>query len=226
MTEKKKVPRVRIVKPHNRPIQIRYRDPETKKEIRISTNTRDESEALNQKSKLEAKLLLGIDPKPRRCAGGPTMSWSIFREQYSELQLSSLRESSIAAAESRLDIAGRILKPRTLADVANSGALHELQSRLLAGDESKRPRSKHTVHSYMAVVLAALNWASTMDWLPVVPKLRRIKVAKLRQMKGRPLTRKEFKAMLDAVVSIVGTEAAPSWKYLLRALWESCAAVG
>ncbi len=27
--------------------------------------------------------------------------------------------------------------------------------------------------------------------------------------------------MLAAVESVVGVEAAPSWKYLLRALWES-----
>jgi hypothetical protein len=39
MTEEIKVPKVRLVKPGGRLIQLRYTDPETKKEIRISTGT-------------------------------------------------------------------------------------------------------------------------------------------------------------------------------------------
>jgi integrase len=218
---KKRTPKVRLVKPAGRLIQLRYTDPETKKEIRISTGTTDDAEALEEKSKLEAKLLLGIDAKPRRRMGGPSMAWEDFRLRYSELQLSTLREKTIDAAESRLDIAERILKPRTLGDVANSEALHDLQSRLRAGDEGKGPRAAYTVRNYMAAVVASLNWASAMGWLPAVPKVRKVKVARLRQMKGRPITTKEFRAMLGAVEATVGVEAAPSWKYLLRALWES-----
>src|SRR6478672_1400618 len=126
MNNKLKPPKVRIARPDGRPFQLRYTDPETKKEVRISIGSRDENEAQQQKEKLEAKLLLGIDAKPRRRKGGPTMEWADFRLRYSELQLTTLREKTILAAESRLDIAERILKPRTLADVANSEALHEL----------------------------------------------------------------------------------------------------
>jgi hypothetical protein len=53
------------------------------------------------------------------------------------LNLSGLRDKTIAAAEGRLDIAERILKPKTLADVANCEALAELQAKLLAGEDSK-----------------------------------------------------------------------------------------
>ena len=219
--QKKRPPKVRLVKPAGRLIQLRYRDRDTKKEIRISTGTTNEAEAIEQKTKLEAKLVLGINAKPRRRVGGPTMAWAEFRERYTELQLSTLREKTVGGVECRLDIAERILKPRTLGDVANGEALHELQSRLMTGDEGKGPRAAYTVRNYMAAVVASLNWASTMGWLPVVPKLKKVKVAKLRQMKGRPLTRKEFKSMLAAVTGVVGTEAAPSWKYLLRALWHS-----
>ncbi len=137
------------------------------------------------------------------------------------MRLNGLRESQQDAAESRLDIAERILKPRTLLDMANSEALHELQSRLLAGDESKSPRAAHTVRSYMAVIMAAINWAADMGWLTAIPRLRKIKVAKLRQMKGRPISEVEFALMMKAVEPTVGTEAAPSWKYVLRAAWES-----
>jgi hypothetical protein len=158
--------------------------------VRISTNTYDSETANELRAKLEAKLLLGIDAKPRRRrAGGPSMDWQEFRERYAELQLSTLREKSQDDATYRLDIAERILKPKRLSDVANSEALHELQSSLLAGEGTKKPkpRSPHTVRTHMAVLMAALNWAAYMGWLPAVPKLRRAKVSKLRHMKGRPL---------------------------------------
>jgi integrase len=147
------------------------------------------------------------------------------------LQLAGLREKSRIDAESRLDIAERILKPRTLANVANSEALHDLQARLLAGEESevgkkgerrpRGPRSPVTARNYIVTVLAALSWAEYMGWPPSVPKVRKLKLSKLRQMKGRPLVGEEFDRMLASVATEVGTEAAKSWKYLLRGAWES-----
>lgn len=221
MDEKKRIPKVRLAKPAGRPYQLRYTDPETRKEIRITTGTHDEATAIEERGKLEAKLLLGIDAKPRKRAGGPSMRWEDFRERYRALQLEGLREKTYDAAQSRLDIAERILKPRTLGDVANSESLHDLQARLLAGEHGKGPRAEYTVRNYMAAVVASLNWAVYMGWLPSVPRLRKIKVAKLRHMKGRAITGAEFKAMLAKVESVVGIDAAPSWKYLLRAAWES-----
>lgn len=150
---KKKIPTVRMAKPKGRPIQLRYTDPEDGREIRISTGTTDEAAAEEQKRQLEAKLLLGIDAKPRRRSrGGASMAWDVFRQRYYELQLSTIK--SAADTESRLDICERILKPRTLGDVANSEALHELQQKLLAGAECRQPpkarltfwgRLRHTV---------------------------------------------------------------------------------
>lgn len=40
-------------------------------------------------------------------------------------------------------------------------------------------------------------------------------------MKGRPITQAEFKQMLDATAAEVGEQAADSWKFVLRGLWES-----
>jgi integrase len=220
----KKLPKVRIAQPAGRPIQLRYTDPDSGKEIRISTATHDIAEAEEQKKNLEAKLRLGQDAKPRRRAkGGPSMAWEDFRERYSAVQLSTLRPKSAIDSESRLDIAERILKPKTLGDVADSEALHNLQQRLLAGTESRfnRPRSPMTARGYMAVVLAALNWAAYMEWIQTVPRLRKIKTARNRQMKGRPITAKEFAAMIRATSEVVGKAAAPSWHFALRGLWES-----
>ena len=67
-----KVPKVRLSRPQGRKIkqgrkiELRYTDPTTGKEHRISTGTLDEGDAQEQKQRLEAKLLLGIDAKPAK----------------------------------------------------------------------------------------------------------------------------------------------------------------
>jgi integrase len=223
MSDKPKPPSVRMVRAGGRPIQLRYTSRETGKEVRLSTGTYDPEIAAEQKKELEAKLLLGLPASKRRKITGPNMLWEDFRERYTALQLATLREKSAIDAESRLDIAERIVRPRLLCDLANSEVLHDLQQKLLAGAESrfKRPRSAITTHNYMATILAALSWAVYMEWLPAVPRVRKIKTAKLRQMKGRPITLEEFERMIKATDAVVGTAAAPTWRYVLRGLWES-----
>ena len=223
MGVKAKIPKVRLAKPGKRPWQVRYDCPIEKRQVRISTGTHDEAEAIRHKKDIEAKLRLGMEVKPRqRSAAGPHMSWEDFRLRYSELQVSSQREKSRAETETRLDIAERIVKPRRLSDMVSSEALHELQAKLLAGVASRynppRKRSPHTVKSYMASVLAALNWAEFMEWLPAVPKIRKVKVSRLKHMKGRPITVEEFDRMLMATPDIVGEVAAKSWEHVLYGL--------
>jgi integrase len=218
-----KVPTVRLAKPKARPIQLRYTDPTTKAEVRISTGTNDVDEALEQKAKLAARLLLGIESKPRkRAAAGPEMLWELFRERYAELQLNGLRPRSAESAELRLDMAERIMQPKTLGDLANSEALHQLQARLLAGECSRYgSRSAVTTRGYIVSAVAAMSFAATMGWIPAVPEIRKVKISKLRAMKGRAINGEEFDRLLDKVSSVVGEDAADSWRYLLRGLWES-----
>ena len=218
------VPKVFIARPSGRPFQLRYVCPIENRPIRVSVGSRDKDEAARMKAELEAKLLLGIDARPgKEKPAGPDMAWDDFREQYRVLQLTTVRDSTTIHAESRLDLAERILKPRTLGDVADPNALQRLQANFLAGEQSRRnkPRSAHTVRGYMNSVLSAMNWAYLQGWLPVAPKLRKIKTAKQKAMKGRPITAQEFQKMLDATAKVVGDEAAESWKHILRGLWAS-----
>lgn len=218
------IPKVLIARPSGRPFQLRYVCPIENRPVRISVGSRDEAEAARMKAELEAKLLLGIETRPgKEKPAGPDMAWDDFREQYRVLHLATVRDSTTIHAESRLDLTERILKPKTLADVADPNALQRLQAKLLAGEQSRRnkPRSAHTVRGYMNSVLSAMNWAYLQGWLPVAPKLRKIKTAKQKAMKGRPITAAEFQRMLDATARVVGDEAAESWKHVLRGLWES-----
>jgi integrase len=221
---RRKIPKVRIARPSGRLFQIRYTCPDKGQEIRLSVGSRDESEAEDLKADVEAKLQLGMEIKSIDAnLTGPEMDWDDFREQYRTLHLTGVRENTAIHSESRLDLAERILKPKTLGDVADQHELHKLQAQLLAGVHSRRkkPRSPHTVRSHMNTVLAALNWAHLQNWLPNPPKIQKIKTSKQKAMKGRPITRQEFQLMLDATASVVGEEVADSWKYVLRGLWES-----
>ena len=77
----------------------------------------------------------------------------------------------------------------------------------------------------MGCALAAVNWARVQGWLPNAPKIRKIKVPKMKVMKGRPITEQEFKQMLENTPAEVGEEAAESWRHLLRGLWGSALSV-
>ena len=219
----KRTPKVRIARPAQRPYQIRYTDPHTGKEARYSVGSRSERDAARLKREIEAKLLLGLQVKPRQRVTGPEMLWSDFRESYSQLQLSTLRPRGAESAESRLDIAERILNPRRLSDIANGETLHYLQSELLSGVASRfgRPRSPHTVKTYIGAVTAALNWACLQGWLPSVPRVRTVRVSRLKQMKGRPITTEEFERMLAKTTEVVGEQVADSWRFILRGCWAS-----
>jgi hypothetical protein len=62
-SSRRKVPKVRLVRPTGRPFQLRYKCPIEKREIRISTGGRDEEEAERLKAELEAKLVLGMESR-------------------------------------------------------------------------------------------------------------------------------------------------------------------
>ena len=100
-----RVPKVRLAKPGKRPWQLRYTDATTGKEVRISTGTHDEPEALREKAKLEARLLLGVESRPKKKSYGEHMLWDVFRDEYHTLHLATLSNNAASDAESRLDIA-------------------------------------------------------------------------------------------------------------------------
>jgi integrase len=218
---KRKPPKVRLSRPDGRPIQVVYKCPLEDKIIRISTGTYDEKEAEETRKDVEANLRLGITPQSKRPRKTDAMPWPDFRERYTTGMLHNNREKSSIDAESRLDIAERILKPRTLRDVATSEALYELQSKLLAGAESRfeRRRSKATVRGYMGAVVASLNWAHRQGWIKSPVQIEIVSTDD--HMKGRPLDDSEFDKMLKAVPKVVGKDGAASWKFMLNGVVNS-----
>ena len=111
---KERIPKVRIVRPAGRPFQVRYRDLDTRKEVRISVGSRNELEAEQLLKDTQAKLRLGMDPSPRVLSRNASMRWDDFRDEYTRLKLATLRDSTADSTENRLDVCEAILKPRTL----------------------------------------------------------------------------------------------------------------
>ena len=108
--------------------------PEREREIRISTGTRDDEETERLKAELEAKLVLGMETRPgKETTGGMEMEWDDFREQYRVLHLATVRDGTAIHAESRLDLAERILKPKKLGDLAESELAAAVTGKALAG---------------------------------------------------------------------------------------------
>lgn len=147
------------------------------------------------------------------------MTWADFRVAYS-MKLRQLRDRTALHAESRLDIAERIAKPKLLADMVQPEALHGLQDALLRGVESRfnppRPRSSTTVKTHMAAILAALRWAKDQGWIKDVPRVPSVMLEMSDDMKGRPLVSEEVDRLVAAVPAIVGEAVCQSWLFLLN----------
>jgi integrase len=101
--------------------------------------------------------------------------------------------------------------------MASRKTLERLKAELLVG------RSPHTVNSYLRALVAALNWAAELEWLP--KRTRRQVVKADDPDKGRPITLEEFERMLDVTDSLCSHDP-ESWRHLLRGLWESGLQIG
>ena len=209
--------KVRIVVPKsnpNRKIQLVYKDPKTGKLVCVSSGTRDPKEATEEAEKLKARLVLGISAKAANA--GPHMPWQAFRELYRNRHLVELRRRSMKTMESRLSICESIAKPDSLSDMAARDSLVKIRQELLASD-----RSAHTVKGLMTCIVAALRWAEAEGLIDAVPRVPAVRTARLKKMKGRPITTEEFERMCNETPKVVGADGAASWLYLLRGLWAS-----
>ena len=83
-------------------------------------------------------------------------------------------------------------------------------------------RAESTIAGYLAHLKAALNWAVNTGMLSAIPKIKRLKRAKIyKKPKGRAPTDEEFEEILRSVPAVVGDKRAESWRYFLRGLWWS-----
>lgn len=216
--------------------------------IRKRCGTRDRREARRKLNECRERLLNGryvesggaitadeeaaVQSKrmPVGVVAGDGLTWAECSEQYRNRMKPRMRRSSHGHMTYRLNVAERIFKRRSqaqgnvtellLADCTTLVSLEYLQDALLEGIEGRRgPRSPNSVNSIMAVVMVFVRYCRDHEWIDRVPPLRKIDVDEV--MKGRPISGEEFDRMIAATPAVVGKDAAPSWTFTLKVLWES-----
>ena len=188
---------------------LRYVDPRTGSRVTRSAGTSNRREAERAAAQWEVELRSGSYQKPVHT------SWADFRERYEKQISVEQADSTLKKVIAVFNAVEQAVAPRRVADLDDQ-RLVRLKQELI------QTRTINTVAGYLAHIRSALSTA--IEWgilvkLPRFPKLRRGKGAKL--MRGRSVTPEEFQAMIRAVPSIVGTDAAPSWQFLLRGFWTS-----
>ncbi len=172
--------------------EVRWVDPLTGKERRISTRTENLREAKIFQRHVENKLEKGIDPFAKGIVGSSDMEWSEFLKEYRAQRLPLLRPRVQDQHNSRLKICTDIAKPRTLQAMAPKASLRKIRDSLLRSD-----RSSQTVKSYLSTLVAVLNWAYECDWLPAKITAPKLKVSD--SDRGRPLEDSEVERYLAAI---------------------------
>lgn len=223
---KSTAPVVHLSRVAGRPIQMWYLDARDRK-VRRSAKTYDLGEAEDERRKWEATLVLGLPETDSGKLAGPGMAWDDFREEYRRKKLVTMKNRGAQEAELRLDLAAKIVGPKTLCDMAD--ALDRLQADLLRGKcgrykikvdgrEIQRPRSPASVRSTMRTVIAALNWATKKprQWLQNVPRIDLMRVDVSDEMKGRPLVGEELDRFYAAIEKVVPKDHVAAWTFFVK----------
>jgi integrase len=204
-------PNIWLVKPENSPYWvIRYEDPDSGRIRQKTTGTAKKKEAERILGEFRADLV------NKRYHGPNNVSWVAFRDKYEAELLSGLAEGTMHKADTVFDAIEQVLHPQKLSDLTASRI-----SRFVAVIRNGE-RSESTIAGYLAHLRAALSWAVNMGMLPAIPKIQKLKRAKVyKKPKGRAPTEEEFNAFLKIVPSVVGDACVASWRHFLEGLWLS-----
>jgi len=187
---------------------------------RKSLKSHDPAAIEQARRKAEAELVLGMPVSVSKRVAGPGMEWADFVDAYGDY-LDELESSTKDAALSRLRLVEEVLRPKTLGEAATREAMLQVRESLLKkrvkGKVVKRSRSG--AKSRFAAYCAALRWAEEQGWLPAVPRVKGISTAKVRKMRGRPLSGWEVMRLIEETVNVVGPPRAASWRWTIMVLW-------
>ena len=215
--------KVHVVKYPDRPkLMMRYRCPESGKQIARSTGETSEREALKVAAKWEAELREGRYQRSSR------MPWEDFRQLYEDATYEGQKLSTVRNYASTLNAFETHCRPGRIADLNTNRVttfVNELRKERQKRDDTGNVKvfkiSEASVARHLRHLKAVARWANRQGLLPAVPTFDMPKRARVNKMKGRPITGEELDRMLEAAAGVVGEAAAESWKFLLRGLWTS-----
>lgn len=224
--------KVHVVRKNDRDkLVMRYRCPDTGKTESRSTGTPNRRQAERIAAKWEAELQEG------RYQRTPRMPWWEFRRHWEAAKLGTMKPSTASGYVSTLNEFARLCKPERLGDLttarvtAFAAELRKNRTRTRT-IKKKGEKPKQIVETYRLTeasvarhlrhLKAVSRWAERNGLLPKAPSFEMpARHSGAQRMKGRPITLEEFERMLASTATIVGDDAAASWKFLLRGLWWS-----
>ena len=204
MTEEIKVTVCRY--PDRKNLVLRYVDPVTGKQKTKSAGTPDEAKAIGAAAVWQDELNSG------RYAAPSKMTWADFRKRHETEFQSGVALETRKKFATTFNLVERLMRPARLRDVTT-----EAVSRWVVALRDEE-RKDATIGVYARHLRGAMNWAASMAFVSVAPKVR---APKGETMKGRPIVLEEHERMLAAVPKIVSAGDVARWQRFLDGLWWS-----
>ena len=191
---------------------MRYLNPDDGRWVERSAGTRIRRDAERAAGTWEAELRSGQFKQPSKA------TFDEFVDEYCLHHLGGKKASTQQSYLSSFNVFVRKMNVKCVADI-DSKKLAAFATRLR--ESGSRPA---TIARHLRHLKAALNWAAKYGYLtqPVQVDIDNSQT----DMRGRPITAEEFERMLTAVPKIVGEQAADSYRFFLRGLWESGLRIG
>lgn len=191
--------KVHVVRyPDRTKLMMRYKCPDSGRQIARSTGTTNAKEANRAAAKWEAELREGRYKKPSK------MTWAEFREHFDRNVMSGLRESTALAYDSTFNVFERKCNPGRLAQVTTTKVTAFVT---MLREDGLSPA---TIARHLRTLKLATRWAHEQKMLHEVPEFKMPSEAK--GAKGRALSLEEFERMLGKAGDL---------KFYLRGLWAS-----
>lgn len=194
-------------KPDRNNLQLYYVNPITGKEESRSARTADRSKANRAAARWEEELAAGHSPSKA--------NWTDFRNRFEVEHLAQLAHRTRGGYSTALTHFENLIgKPKDLQAI-NASVVSRFASLMRTEEEI----GEQSIATYLTHLRAALRWAASIGMIPFAPTIKLPKLGKRTLHRGRPLTSKEFQAMVDAVPIVVGKEHAAEWIRAIRGAW-------
>lgn len=189
-----------------RNIRLRWRDPDTGRWRKRTTDTRSRDKALRIAARLEAELESG------RSLGGT--AWEIFRDRFDVEHLNQLK----ASTRSNYDFALNRFE-RDMGKPADLGSVTSSRLSLWASHMRSVGLREASVASNLRFVRGALSWAAKVGLIAATPK---VLMPSGSSSRGRAVTLLEFARYLSAVRSLEPSpQTAATLVDLAKLMWLS-----
>ena len=196
---KKRIPKVRLGEPQSAAVQsscgtpTRRRGRKSAFRQRPMTKPKLARSCKKRRSKLSC-CWASTRSRARKRSGGPSMDVGReFRERYTELQLSGLASEvgqstpkAVSTSQSASSSRGRwpMWPTPKRCTTCNRTAGRTIKGYRTDRQVNARAHVRRRRPQLRCDRAGGANWGGYMGWLRAVPKVRKVKIAKLRQMKG------------------------------------------